>query len=338
MDLYASRVFLHDTNGVPTLVDLAAMRDAIAAFGGDPARVNPVIASELVIDHSVIADVHGRPDALVRNVELEYARNGERYRFLRWGQQSLKEFAVVPPGTGIMHQVNLEHLARVVMTEGELGVPGRVFGHRLPYHHGQWARRTGLGHRRNRGRGSHAGAVDVDQRPGCCGGLPSRCTPGRFNSDRPCAHHHRATSRLRRHRQVRRVRRAGRVQPRPCNRATIANMSPEFGATCALFPIDDETLRYLRLTGRGEGQVNLVEAYAKAQGLWHDPQRELRFDARIEIDLGDVVPVIRGSVPARGPGPDESGKQRSRQPSGTWPAATMARAGPQRLISANKTT
>ncbi|MGH7290137.1 MAG: aconitase family protein, partial [Myxococcota bacterium] len=128
VDLYASRVFLHDTNGVPTLVDLAALRDAMASWGGDPGRVNPVIAGELVVDHSVIADVFGTPDAMVRNVEFEYSRNDERYRFVRWGQKSLKDFAVVPPGTGIMHQVNLEHLARVVMAESGWAFPDVCLG------------------------------------------------------------------------------------------------------------------------------------------------------------------------------------------------------------------
>ena len=294
VDLHASRFFLHDTNGVPTLVDLAALRDAIAAFGGDPARVNPVIASELVIDHSVIADVHGTPDALARNVDLEYARNGERYRFLRWGQRSLKEFAVVPPGTGIMHQVNLEHLARVVMTEGEWVFPDVCLGtdSHTTMVNGLGVLGWGIG-------GIEAEAamlgqsvsINVPQVVGVYlhGTLPAGSTA----TDLVLT----ITERLRAQDVIGKfVEFAGPgVSNLPlADRATIANMSPEFGATCALFPIDDETLRYLRLTGRAERQVKLVEAYAKAQGLWHHPQRELRFDARIELDLGYVVPALAG--------------------------------------------
>jgi aconitate hydratase len=294
VDLHASRVFLHDTNGVPTLVDLAAIRDGMAALGGDPTRVNPVITSELVIDHSVIADVHGRPDALVRNVELEYARNGERYRFLRWGQQSLKDFAVVPPGMGIMHQVNLEHLARVVMTEGDWVFPDVCLGtdSHTTMVNGLGVLGWGIG-------GIEAEAamlgqsISINVPPVVGVYLHGTLPAGSTATDLVLT----ITERLRAHGVIGKfVEFAGPgVANLPlADRATIANMSPEFGSTCALFPIDDETLRYLRLTGRAQRHVKLVEAYAKAQGLWHDPLRDRRFDATIELDLGDVVAVLAG--------------------------------------------
>ncbi len=303
-------MFLHDTNGVPTLVDLAAMRDAMAAFGGDPARVNPVIASELVIDHSVIADVHGTPDALARNVELEYARNGERYRFLRWGQQSLKEFAVVPPGTGIMHQVNLEHLARVVMTEGDWVFPDVCLGtdSHTTMVNGLGVLGWGIG-------GIEAEAAMLGQSisinvPAVVGVYLHGALPaGSTATDLVLT----ITERLRAHGVIGKfVEFAGPgVSTLPlADRATIANMSPEFGSTCALFPIDDETLRYLRLTGRAERHVRLVEAYAKAQGLWHDARRELRFDETIELDLADVVPVLAGPSRPEDRVPLDQAKQR----------------------------
>ncbi|HEX2399639.1 MAG TPA: aconitase family protein, partial [Mycobacterium sp.] len=294
VDLHASRVFLHDTNGVPTLVDLAALRDGMAALGGDPAWVNPVIASELVVDHSVIADVHGTADALARNVELEYARNGERYRFLRWGQQSLKDFAVVPPGTGIMHQVNIEHLARVVMTEGEWVFPDVCLGtdSHTTMVNGLGVLGWGIG-------GIEAEAAMLGQSisinvPAVVGVYLHGALPaGSTATDLVLT----ITERLRAHGVIGKfVDFAGPgVSNLPlADRATIANMSPEFGSTCALFPIDEETLRYLNLTGRSDRHVKLVEAYAKAQGLWHDPHRELRFDETIELDLGEVVPVLAG--------------------------------------------
>jgi aconitate hydratase len=310
VDLYASRVFLHDTNGVPTLVDLAGLRDGMAALGGDPARVNPVIASELVVDHSVIADVHGTPDALVRNVELEYARNGERYRFLRWGQQSLKDFAVVPPGTGIMHQVNLEHLARVVMTEAGWVFPDVCLGtdSHTTMVNGLGVLGWGIG-------GIEAEAAMLGQSisinvPSVVGVYLRGTLPaGSTATDLVLT----ITERLRAHGVIGKfVEFAGPgVSNLPlADRATIANMSPEFGSTCALFPIDEVTLRYLRLTGRSERHVKLVEAYAKAQGLWHDAQRELRFDAIIKLDLGDVVPVLAGPSRPEDRVPLDQAKQR----------------------------
>ena len=236
VDLHASRVFLHDTNGVPTLVDLAAIRDAMAALGGDPARVNPVIASELVVDHSVIADVHGTADALVRNVELEYARNGERYRFLRWGQQSLKDFAVVPPGTGIMHQVNLEHLARVVMTEGGWVFPDVCVG---TDSHTTMVNALGVlgwgigGIEAEAAMLGRSISINVPAVVGVYlhGNLPAGSTA----TDLVLT----ITERLRAHGVIGKfVEFAGPgVSTLPlADRATIANMSPEFGSTCAAVP------------------------------------------------------------------------------------------------------
>ena len=297
VDLYPSRVFLHDTNGVPVLVDLAGLRDGMAELGGDPAAVNPVIASELVADHSVIADVFGTPDALTRNVAIEYDRNGERYRFLRWGQQSLKDFAVVPPGTGIMHQVNLEHLARVVMTESGWVIPDVCLGtdSHTTMINGLGVLGWGIG-------GIEAEAAMLGQSlsinvPDVVGVRLNGSLPaGSTATDLVLT----ITERLRAHGVIGKFVEftgAGVSVLSVADRATIANMSPEFGSTCALFPVDDETLRYLRLTGRDEDHVLLVEAYAKAQGIWHDPVRELHFDAMVDIDLADVVPVIAG--PAR---------------------------------------
>jgi aconitate hydratase len=297
VDLYASRVFLHDTNGVPTVVDLAAMRDAMATLGGDPDKVNPVIASELVIDHSVIADVFGQPDALTRNVELEYARNSERYRFLRWGQQSLENFAVVSPGTGIMHQVNVEYLARVVMVEDGWAFPDVCLGtdSHTTMVNGLGVLGWGIG-------GIEAEAAMLGQSmslrvPDVVGvRLHGQLPAGTTATDLVLT----ITELLRRHGVIGKfVEFYGEgVSALPvADRVTIANMSPEFGSTCALFPIDEETLRYLRFTGRPEEHVRLVAAYAKAQGLWHDAGRDLAFDATIDLDLGTVVPSLAG--PAR---------------------------------------
>ena len=294
VDLYPSRVFLHDTNGVPVLVDLAALRDGMSALAGDPTAVNPVIAAELVVDHSVIADVFGSADALARNVELEYGRNDERYRFLRWGQQSLKDFAVVPPGTGIMHQVNLEKLARVVMTEGDWAIPDVCLGtdSHTTMVNGLGVLGWGIG-------GIEAEAAMLGQSlsinvPDVVGvRLNGTLPPGSTATDLVLT----ITERLRGHGVIGKFVEftgAGVGALSLADRATIANMSPEFGSTCALFPIDDETLRYLRLTGRDEQHVRLVESYVKAQGLWHDPRRALRFDAVVDIDLASVVPVIAG--------------------------------------------
>ena len=232
------------------MVDLATMREAVRDLGGDPTKVNPLAPAELVIDHSVIADVFGRADAFERNVELEYGRNKERYQFLRWGQTAFNEFKVVPPGTGIVHQVNIEHLARVVMARDGQALPGHRRRHRLAHHDGQRPRRARLGRRRHRGRGRHARPAGLDADPAgrrlqATGELPDGTTA----TDLVLT----ITEMLRKHGVVGKFVEfygAGVAAVPLANRATIGNMSPEFGSTCAIFPIDDETIRYLKLTGR----------------------------------------------------------------------------------------
>nr|MDT0659755.1 aconitate hydratase AcnA [Micromonospora sp. DSM 115978] len=294
IDLHPARVFLHDTNGVPTLVDLAAMRDAIDALGGDPAAVNPAIPAELVVDHSVIADVFARPDARERNVELEYARNAERYRFLKWGRQALRDFAVVPPGTGIMHQVNVEHLARVVMVDGGWAYPDVCLGtdSHTTMVNGLGVLGWGIG-------GIEAEAAMLGQPlsmliPKVVGVRLTGALPdGATATDLVLT----VTELLRRHGVVGKfVEFAGPGVTRLTlpDRVTIANMSPEFGSTCAYFPIDAEALRYLRFTGRPESVVALVEAYAKEQGLWHEPDATPRYTETVELDLATVVPSLAG--------------------------------------------
>jgi aconitate hydratase len=292
--LHAERVFLHDTNGVPALVDLAAMRHATAELGGDPARISPAVPAELVVDHSVIVDVFGRPDAAECNVEHEYARNTERYRFLRWGQRSFDRFAVVPPGTGIMHQVNVEHLARVVMTDGGWAYPDLCLGtdSHTTMVNGLGVLAWGVG-------GIEAEAAMLGQAlpmpvPRVVGVRLTGALPaGTTATDLVLT----ITELLRRHGVVGAfVEFAGPGVARLplTDRVTIANMSPEFGSTCAYFPIDDETLRYLRFTGRPDEHVALVEAYAKEQGLWHEPHRPKRYAEQVELDLSTVVPSLAG--------------------------------------------
>jgi aconitate hydratase len=292
IDLTPARAFLHDTNGVPALADLAAMRDVTAALGGDPSLVNPRIPTELVADHSVIADVFGRPDALSRNVDLEYQRNAERYRFLKWGQQALRHFAVVPPGTGIMHQVNVEHLARVVIEQDGQAFPDICLGtdSHTTMVNGLGVLGWGIG-------GIEAEAVMLGQSLSMLlprvvgvrlhGSLPEGATA----TDLVLT----ITEILRAHGVVGKfVEFHGPGVPEigVADRVTIANMSPEFGSTCAMFPIDAETLRYLRFTGRTH--VGLVEAYAKELGLWHDPTVPARYSEHLELDLSTVVPSIAG--------------------------------------------
>ncbi|MEU0479783.1 aconitate hydratase AcnA [Streptosporangium sp. NPDC006013] len=298
VDLHPSRVFLHDTNGVPALVDLAAMRDAMTALGGDPTRVNPAIPAELVVDHSVIADVFGRPDASARNTDLEYERNHERYRFLRWGQTSLRHLTVVPPGKGIMHQVNIEHLARVVTVQDASPLPEAFFDVCLGTDshttmvNGLGVLGWGIG-------GIEAEAAMLGQPVSIPlpdvvgvrlhGALPDVSTA----TDLVLT----LTELLRAHGVVGKIvefHGPGVTALPVTDRATISNMSPEFGSTAALFPIDAETLRYLRLTGRGEHHVALVEAYTKQQGLWHDPARPPVYTDDLEVDLSTVVPSIAG--------------------------------------------
>ncbi len=295
-----ARVIMQDFTGVPAVVDLAAMREAMRDLGGDPAKINPLVPAELVIDHSVIADVFGRPDAFKRNTDLEYERNRERYQFLRWGQGAFRQFKVVPPGTGIVHQVNIEHLARVVMVGGADGdgspqaYPDTCVGtdSHTTMVNGLGVLGWGVG-------GIEAEAAMLGQPismliPRVVGfKLTGELPAGTTATDLVLT----ITERLRRHGVVGKfVEFYGEgVSAVPlANRATIGNMSPEFGSTCAIFPIDAETITYLRLTGRPAAQVALVEAYAKEQGLWHDPGAEPRFSERLELDLSTVVPSIAG--------------------------------------------
>jgi aconitate hydratase len=289
-----ARVLLQDFTGVPCVVDLVAMRDAMAALGGDPQKINPLIPGELVIDHSVITDVFGRPDAFRVNADLELSRNRERYHLLRWAQQAFDGFRVVPPDTGICHQVNLEYLSRVVFSQDGWAYPDTLVGtdSHTPMVNGLGVLGWGVG-------GIEAEAALLGQpmsmlippvlglrlsgqlpegstatdlvltvtellrSTGVVGSFVEFCGPG--VADIPLA-----------------------------TRATLGNMSPEYGATCAIFPIDEETLRYLRLTGRPAAQVDLVEAYAKEQGLWHDPGQEPVYSHVVDLELATVEPSIAG--------------------------------------------
>jgi aconitate hydratase len=294
VDLHPTRAFLHDTNGVPTLVDLAAMRDALTGLGGDPEAVNPLIPAELVADHSVIADVFGRPDARDRNVELEYARNSERYRFLKWGQTALDQFRIVPPGMGIMHQVNIEYLARVVETDGDWAYPDVCLGtdSHTTMVNGLGVLGWGIG-------GIEAEAVMLGQSlslvvPPVVGfRLTGELPPGATATDLVLT----ITELLRGHGVVGKFvefHGPGVTRTSVADRVTIANMSPEFGSTCAVFPIDDQTLHYLRFTGRSPEHVALVEAYAKQQGLWHEPGTPLTYSEQVQLDLSGVVASLAG--------------------------------------------
>jgi aconitate hydratase len=295
-----ARVILQDLTGVPAVVDLAAMREALQALGGDPKKINPLIPAELVIDHSVVADVFGTPDAFRRNVELEFQRNRERFQFLRWGQNAFSGFRVVPPGTGIVHQVNIEHLARVVMTQeaGE-GRTAAAYPDTCVGTDSHTTMQNGLGVLGWGVGGIEAEAAMLGQPISMLipkvvgfrltGQLPKTATA----TDLVLT----ITELLRKHGVVGKFVEFGGdgvAEVPVANRATIGNMSPEFGSTCAIFPIDAATLEYLRLTGRPAGQVELVEAYAREQGLWHDPARELRFSEELELDLSTIVPSIAG--------------------------------------------
>ncbi len=293
-----ARVIMQDFTGVPCVVDLATMREAMADLGGDPSRINPLAPAEMVIDHSVIADVFGTPGAFERNVEIEYERNRERYQFLRWGQGAFDDFKVVPPGTGIVHQVNIEHLARVVFTreiDGELtAYPDTCVGtdSHTTMVNGIGVVGWGVG-------GIEAEAAMLGQPVSM---LIPRVVGFKLNGDLPEGATATdlvltITEMLRQHGVVGKfVEFYGPgVSALPlANRATIGNMSPEFGSTIAVFPIDEETTKYLQLTGRSEEQIALVEAYAKEQGLWHDPEAEPRFSERLELDLATVVPSLAG--------------------------------------------
>ncbi|MFB7177847.1 aconitate hydratase AcnA [Streptomyces sp. NPDC056257] len=289
-----ARVIMQDFTGVPCVVDLATMREAVKALGGDPAKINPLSPAEMVIDHSVIADKFGTKDAFAQNVELEYGRNKERYQFLRWGQTAFDDFKVVPPGTGIVHQVNIEHLARTVMVRNGQAYPDTLVGtdSHTTMVNGLGVLGWGVG-------GIEAEAAMLGQPvsmliPRVVGfKLTGELPTGTTATDLVLT----ITEMLRKHGVVGKFVEfygEGVAATSLANRATIGNMSPEFGSTAAIFPIDDETLKYLRLTGRDAQQVALVEAYAKEQGLWLDPAAEPDFSERLELDLSTVVPSIAG--------------------------------------------
>ena len=288
------RVIMQDFTGVACVVDLATMREAVRDLGGDPSQINPLAPAELVIDHSVIADFFGSTDAATRNVELEYERNRERYQFLRWGQTAFDEFKVVPPSTGIVHQVNVEALARVVMVRNGQAYPDTCVGtdSHTTMVNGLGVLGWGVG-------GIEAEAAMLGQPvsmliPRVVGfKLSGQLPEGATATDLVLT----ITEQLRKHGVVGKFVEfygAGVSAVPLANRATIGNMSPEYGSTVAIFPVDDETLRYLELTGRSAEQVALVEAYAKAQGLWHDPSAEPVYSEYLELDLASVVPSLAG--------------------------------------------
>jgi aconitate hydratase len=297
--LTPERVLMQDFTGVPGVVDLAAMRDALAALTGDPAKVNPLVPVELVIDHSVIAEVSGRPGAYDENVDIEYRRNMERYQLLRWAQQAFDGFRVVPPGTGICHQVNLEYLSRVVFATDD----GRAYCDTLVGTDSHTTMVNGLGVLGWGVGGIEAEAAMLGQPlsmlvPPVVGfRLTGEQPPGTTATDLVLT----ITHLLRQHGVVGKFVEfygPGVAAVPLANRATIGNMSPEYGATCAIFPIDDRTLEYLRFTGRDPDHVDLVEAYAKEQGMFHTVGTpEPVFSETIELDLTTVVPSIAG--PAR---------------------------------------
>lgn len=293
-----ARVLMQDFTGVPCVVDLVAMREAMTALGGDPGKINPLVPTELVIDHSVIADVFGRADASRINADLEFSRNKERYQLLRWAQQAFDDFLVVPPDTGICHQVNLEYLARVVFTrqtsEGLLAYPDTLVGtdSHTPMVNGLGVLGWGVG-------GIEAEAAMLGQPmsmliPQVLGfKLTGALTEGATATDLVLT----IAELLRETGVVGKFVEfygPGVANVPLANRATIGNMSPEYGSTCAIFPIDGETLAYLRFTGRSEQQIRLVEAYAKEQHLWHDPEHEPIYSQRLELDLATVEPSIAG--------------------------------------------
>ena len=292
-----ARVVMQDFTGVPAIVDLATMREAMRDLGGDATKINPLAPAELVIDHSVIADLFGTPDAFERNVELEYERNRERYQFLRWGQTAFDGFKVVPPGTGIVHQVNIEYLARVVFGGDEGG--GVAYPDTLVGTDSHTTMVNGLGVLGWGVGGIEAEAAMLGQPvsmliPRVVGfKLTGELPEGATATDLVLV----ITELLRKHGVVGKfVEFYGEGVPAVplANRATIGNMSPEYGSTCAIFPIDEQTLDYLRFTGRSEQQVALVEAYAKANLLWHDPSHEPKFSERLELDLSTVEPSLAG--------------------------------------------
>jgi aconitate hydratase len=293
-----ARVIMQDFTGVPCIVDLATMREAIVDLGGDPAKVNPLAPAELVIDHSVIADKFGTTTSFEENTDIEYQRNQERYRFLRWGQSAFDEFKVVPPGTGIVHQVNIEYLARVIMTRNVNGVlrayPDTVVGtdSHTTMVNGLGVLGWGVG-------GIEAEAALLGQPvsmliPRVVGfKLNGKLPVGTTATDLVLT----ITEALRKHGVVGKFVEfygPGVTALPMANRTTIGNMSPEYGSTCAIFPIDEETIRYMALTGRTGEQLALVEEYAKRVGLWHNPNEVPRYSETLELDLATIVPSIAG--------------------------------------------
>ena len=293
-----ARVIMQDFTGVPCVVDLATMREAVVELGGDPAKVNPLAPAELVIDHSVIADVFGRPDSFEKNTDIEYQRNHERYRFLRWGQSAFDEFKVVPPGTGIVHQVNIEYLARVIMLR-EVGGVMRAYPDTVVGTDSHTTMVNGLGVLGWGVGGIEAEAALLGQPvsmliPRVVGfKLTGELPVGTTATDLALT----ITEQLRKHGVVGKFVEfygPGVSAVPMANRATIGNMSPEYGSTCAIFPIDEETINYLRLTGRSDEQLQLVSEYAKAQGMWHDPKATPRYSEHLELDLSTITPSIAG--------------------------------------------
>ncbi|NUS45040.1 MAG: aconitate hydratase [Mycobacteriaceae bacterium] len=294
-----ARVIMQDFTGVPCVVDLATMREAVAALGGDPQKVNPLAPAEMVIDHSVIVDLFGREDAFQRNMEIEYERNGERYQFLRWGQGAFDDFKVVPPGTGIVHQVNIEHLARTVMVRSTDAGVSQAYPDTCVGTDSHTTMVNGLGVLGWGVGGIEAEAAMLGQPvsmliPRVVGfKLTGEIPAGVTATDVVLT----VTDMLRRHGVVGKFVEfygEGVAEVPLANRATLGNMSPEFGSTAAIFPIDDVTVDYLRLTGRSDEQLALVEAYAKEQGLWHDARNEPKYSEYLELDLSTVVPSIAG--------------------------------------------
>src|SRR3954451_2641753 len=291
-----ARILMQDFTGVPAVVDLAAMRDAMEKLGGDPARVNPLVPAELVIDHSVIVDEYGTSNAFAINAQLEFQRNKERYEFLRWGQVAFDDFRVVPPDTGIVHQVNLEYLSRVVFTDGD----GNAYPDTLVGTDSHTTMVNGLGVLGWGVGGIEAEAAMLGQPmsmllPQVIGfKLGGELPEGSTATDLVLT----VTQMLREYGVVGKFVEffgPGVSRLSLADRATIGNMSPEFGSTCAIFPIDAETIRYLEFTGRPQEQLERVEAYAKAQGLWHDEDsEEPTYSDVLELDLGDVVPSLAG--------------------------------------------
>ncbi|MEY3408007.1 MAG: hypothetical protein RL038_1068 [Actinomycetota bacterium] len=293
-----ARVIMQDFTGVPCVVDLATMREAVKELGGDPQRINPLAPAELVIDHSVIADNFGRSDAFDLNTAIEYQRNHERYVFLRWGQTAFSEFKVVPPGTGIVHQVNIEHLARTIMVRDGVAYPDTVVGtdSHTTMVNGLGVLGWGVG-------GIEAEAAMLGQPvsmliPRVVGfKLTGTLPTGATATDLVLT----ITEMLRKHGVVGKFVEfygEGVASVPLANRATIGNMSPEYGSTAAIFPIDEETLRYLELTGRPAEQIALVKAYAQVQGLWHDASSadyvEPVYSEYLELNLDTIVPSIAG--------------------------------------------